>query len=128
MDLDYYKLPWYKKILHKVKNFFKGIGYGFVGFWVKLWKAVVSFFKGLGKLIKEFFVNFGKGNFMTKVSYFIMGFGHLFRGQTLRGIIYLVLQILFVLYITLFGGTYISMFFESFGKSRNPFSKGFLVG
>ena len=119
MDLDYYKLPWYKKILYKVKNFFKNFAANFVGFWKKFGKGFVAFWVKVFTFIKSFVLGFIFGNGTTKASYFLMGFGHIYRGQTTRGIIYFVLQILFILYMVLFGGRYLGMFFENFFTGGN---------
>ena len=63
---------------------------------------------------REFVSNFTDGDAPTKASYLLMGLGHLRRGQVARGVIYLTAQILFVLYMILFGSRYLGMFFENF--------------
>ena len=68
---------------------------------------------------KTFFTNFAEGDGTTKVSYLIMGLGHIRRGQVGRGLIYLTAQILFTLYMILFGGRYVGMFFENFPAGGN---------
>ena len=119
MDLTYYKLSPGGKILYKSKRFFRGFGGGIVGFFKKILSSVGSFFRSLGEGIKNFGLNFFYGNGLTKLSYFIMGSGHVTRGQTTRGIIYFLLQIAFILYIALFGGSYLVMFFENFFTGGN---------
>lgn len=113
MDFEYFKLPWYKKILRKISKFFKGLGRGFINFFKGLGKGIASFFKGLWLIIKNFGLNFVHGSVLTKTSYFVMGSGHVFRGQIVKGIIYFLLQILFVLYIIMFGGNYLVMMVEN---------------
>ena len=73
-------------------------------------RAVRAFFRD----VRELFRNFWLGNGLTKLSYFILGAGHIFRGQVVRGIVYLGLELSFILYMLLFGGNYLSMFFENF--------------
>ena len=68
---------------------------------------------------KSFFTNFADGDGTTKASYLVMGLGHLRRGQVGRGVIYLAAQILFTLYMILFGGRYVGMFFENFFTGGN---------
>ena len=119
MDLNYYRLTPWGKFLYKLRNFFSGIGRGFVGFWVRLGKAIVAFFAGIVNSIGDFFKGFSAGGPLTKVSYLIMGSGHVFRGQIIKGIIYFVLEVLFVLYMLLFGGKYLAMFFENFFGGGN---------
>ncbi len=69
--------------------------------------------RGLSR-ISDFFAHFREGDALTRASYAVMGLGHLFRGQVGRGVIYLSLQILFILFMVLFGGRYLSLFFENF--------------
>ncbi len=54
------------------------------------------------------------GNGMTRSSYLVMGLGHMSRGQVGRGLVYLALEVLFILYMLVFGGRYLGMFFENF--------------
>ena len=69
--------------------------------------------------VKSFFTNFADGDGTTKASYLIIGLGHLRRGQVGRGLIYLSAQVLFTLYMILFGGRYVGMFFENFFTGGN---------
>ena len=114
MDLNYYKMTPGQRVIYKISNFFKNIGGGIAGFFVNLFKAIVAFFVGIGRGIKEFCLNFWYGDALTKTSHLFMGVSHIFRGQIVRGIIYLFLEILFVLYMVFFGGRYLIMCFENF--------------
>ncbi|MCR5687288.1 MAG: sugar ABC transporter permease [Lachnospiraceae bacterium] len=49
-----------------------------------------------------------KGDFKTRISFLIMGFGQIMRGQWVKGVAYLATQILFILYMVRFGGSYLS--------------------
>jgi len=60
-----------------------------------------------------------KGDAITKLSCIIMGLGHIFRGQKVRGIIYLLLEAVFAIYIAVFGGRYLAMFFRNFFTGGN---------
>ena len=60
-----------------------------------------------------------KGDAVTKLSCLVMGLGHIFRGQVVRGFIYLVTQIAFSLYMLTFGGKYIVMFFKNLFTGGN---------
>ena len=75
---------------------------------------VKGFFRRTAAKVRGFFTNFTDGDATTKASYLLMGLGHLRRGQVARGVIYLAAQLLFTLYMILFGGRYLSMFFENF--------------
>ncbi len=113
MDLNYYKLTLPQKILYKLKGFFVGFGKGFVAFFVNIFLSVVAFFKSIGLGFKEFGLNFYYGNALTKASYFVMGAGHITRGQRTRGIIYILVQAFFTVYMLLFGGNYLIMMLEN---------------
>ena len=113
MDLNYYKMTPAQRLIHKVTGFFKSFGKGFAGFFVRIYKAIIGFFVGIGAGIKEFALNFYHGDALTKSSYFLIGLSHICRGQIVRGIIYLLLEVAFVLYMILFGGKYLVMCFEN---------------
>lgn len=49
-----------------------------------------------------------KGDSKTKLSYLIMGMGQILRGQWVKGIAFLMSEILFIIYMVKFGGTYLS--------------------
>ena len=59
---------------------------------------VKGFCKRTADKTRTFFDNFTDGDVTTKASYLVMGLGHLRRGQIGRGIVYLLAQILFILY------------------------------
>ena len=91
-------------------NIFVRIGRGFKNFFTKsipqfFTKSLPGFFKAIGRGFVNFFVTFGKrfadGSLGTKISHFIMGAGNLYHGQIIKGLIYLALQVLFVLYMVL---------------------------
>ena len=98
MDLGYYKMTPWQRIVCKISGFFKKIGKGFAR---------------VGRGFKEFGMNFWHGDALTKSSHFVLGLGHIFRGQIVRGITYLLLEIAFILYMVLFGGRYLVMCFEN---------------
>ena len=95
---------------YEKENIFKKFGRGFVNFFTKsipnfFTKTLPGFFVKLGKGIANFFVNFGKrfadGSIGTKLSHFIMGAGNIYRGQCIKGIMFLALQVLFILFMVL---------------------------
>ncbi len=67
---------------------------------------VGSFFAAIGNVFKEIGVTFVKGDWKTKISYIIMGFGQIMRGQFLRGGMYLAIEALFIWFMTAFGHKY----------------------
>ncbi len=71
---------------------------------------VGAFFGAVGTNIKEIGTTFAEGDIKTKLSYIIFGFGPLLRGQIVKGIVFLALEIAFFWYMGSFGGTYLSKF------------------
>ncbi|MCH5270901.1 MAG: sugar ABC transporter permease [Lachnospiraceae bacterium] len=69
--------------------------------------GIGSAFKGFGADIREIGTTFAEGDWKTKVSFVIMGFGSLMRGQILRGLVFLVSEILFIYYMASFGIGYL---------------------
>ncbi len=67
-------------------------------------------FAALGKDIAEIGTTFVQGDWKTKVSYLIFGFGPLMRGQIVKGLGYLILEVLFFWYMAGFGGKYLAKF------------------
>ena len=49
MDLNYYKMTPKQKVIYKSTNFFKNLGKGFTGFFLRLFKAIIAFFPGIGR-------------------------------------------------------------------------------
>jgi len=73
-----------------------------------------KFFKGFGILIKSMYmriINFfsilKKGSFKTKLSFAIMGSGCVLNGQVIKGLIYLVIEAFYIVYMATFGLGYI---------------------
>lgn len=107
MSLNAFQRFWYKfsqfikAIPSGLKKFFCAIGRG-------IKNAVVGFFKGCA----DFIIGFIKGDIITKVSYVVMGFGNMCRGQFVKGFIFFLIECLYILFMIFFGGTYISLFFQ----------------
>jgi len=71
-------------------------------------KKIGDFFKWIGRDIKDIGVTFVEGDYKTRLSYLIFGFGSIMRGMFLRGISLLVLEILYIWYMIGFGWKYLS--------------------
>lgn len=107
-ELDYLGLPPFKQKLYNIKVFFadlpskclaglkkipQGLG--------KVLRAVGGFFGGIGEM-------FAKGDALTKISFAVMGFGQFFRRQIGRGIIFLIMEAVFIAFMTMFGIHYLA--------------------
>lgn len=69
--------------------------------------SVGKFFSWLGNDLKEIGLTFTEGDWKSRVSYLIMGFGPIMRKQFLRGFAFLAIEVLFVLYMVGFGWNYL---------------------
>ncbi len=105
---EYIRLAWYKKILYNIKLFFVAIGLYFARFGNTIGKGVSGFCKGVGKECKDIVLTFKNGSWITRVSYLVMGFGNLLRGQIMRGVLFLVFEIVFVVYMITTGAGWLA--------------------
>lgn len=108
-DLEYLKLSRWMKRGYRVRSFICSIP-------KKLWMLVLSLLgllKSIGRKIVEeaqdICGTFARGDWKTRTSYLVMGFGSIARGQVLRGLLFLVFEIVFVAYMILSGGYWLSM-------------------
>lgn len=75
----------------------------------KIGNGIAGFFKPIGNEFKDIAETFIHGDWKTKVSYFVMGFGSIARGQVLRGVLFLIFEIVFIVYMIVAGGYWLSM-------------------
>ncbi len=106
-DLEYLKL-----------NKFEAFGYNFIlfilaipTFFANIGRGIWKFLKGCVFGVRDEFCGIGstfmKGNWAVKLSFFIFGFGNLYYGQILRGVLFLLFEIIFIVYMVLpSGGAY----------------------
>jgi len=101
--IEYQALTPSQKASYKIKEFFsllpgrlKAFGMAIGKFFKNLGLGIVAGFKGYGS-------RFTKGDFATKLSYIIMGFGNFTRGQVGKGLAFLAAEILYISYLAGFG-------------------------
>lgn len=95
-SLDFYVLPWYKKILVKIAEFFVAIGKGIAQFVIGLPGTVWRFIKAIGRGFAWLGSTFAHGDVLTKLSYIVMGAGSLFRGQIVKGLMFLAAEVAYI--------------------------------
>lgn len=110
VDLEYLKKSPLEKFWFNFVNFFKRFPLAFLACFkgvptklLKLWKR----FSGIFTTIGDAAVN---GDWKTRTSFAVMGFGLVTRGQVIKGILYFLFEIAFVLYMVFFGGAYLAKF------------------
>lgn len=64
-------------------------------------QSIKNVFSDIGSIFKE-------GDWKTRLSYLVMGFGCLSRGQIIKGILYLLFQVAVIFYYIIFGWNYVS--------------------
>ena len=72
---------------------------------------ISRFFRWLGADLKEIGLSFAEGDWKTKLSFLIMGFGQLCRGQIVRGLTMLALEGGILYYVLSFGWSFLSNIF-----------------
>ena len=114
-EMEYLKLSKGKKFLFRLLSFFKAIpkkiGNGFLG----IGRFFKNFFLGIGRGCKDIVTTFVNGDWKTKISYVIMGFGNITRGQILRGVLFLLFELVFLYYMIFGGGAYYLRMLGSLG-------------
>ena len=114
-DLEFLKLSKGQKFVYKISRFFTGIPKAILGFFLKLWGFLKKGGTAIGTDIADIVNTFVHGDWKTKVSFFVMGFGNIARGQILRGLLFLIFEIVFIGFMILSGGYWLSML-PSLGK------------
>ncbi len=98
-EMEYLKLSKFKKFLYRFVSFFTSIP-------KRIWNGICGigrFFKNFGLAIgreaTDIVTTFIHGDWKTKLSYLVMGFGCLARGQILRGVLFLLFEVVFIFYM-----------------------------
>ena len=114
-DLEYLKLSKGRKLGYKVGRFFASIPQAVLNVFQRLGQLLKSGVSAIGREAKDIVTTFVNGDWKTKLSYLVMGFGCLARGQILRGLLFLLFEIVFIGYMILSGAYWLSMM-PSLGK------------
>ena len=104
-----------ERLAYKLMKRILGIPAAFRNLGVKIGKGCANLVKRVGAEIRDIVMTFVHGDWKTKLSYLVMGFGNIARGQILRGVLFLVFEIVFIGYMILAGGYWLSML-PSLGK------------
>ena len=107
-DLEFLRLNGPQKFLYKLRRFFVNLPKAILNFFKGILAWFVGVFKGVGNELYDIFDTYRKGDWKTRVSYTVMGFGSCARGQWLRGILFFVFQTVFNVYLFCFGGSYVA--------------------
>ncbi len=107
-DLEYLKLSKPAKMWYQLVQGVKRIPGRLLGGLRGILMFFVNLVVGFGREIKDIYETFRDGDWKTRVSFVVMGFGSIARGQFFRGILFLLFQTVFNMYILFFGGAYLA--------------------
>lgn len=102
-DLEYLKLPKWRRFLYTLLCIIVGIPGGIWNGIKKIGSAIVKFGKRIAFEFKDIFLTFKNGDWKTRVSFFIMGFGNIARGQIFRGLLFFLMEVVFIGYMAIAG-------------------------
>ena len=108
-DLEFLRLSKWQKFVYKFLSFFAAIPKAILNFFVGIGKGIAKFFAAIGRELADVVTPFVKGDWKTKASYVVMGFGSIARGQVLRGLLFLLFEVVFIGYMITTGGYWLSM-------------------
>ena len=114
-DLEYLKLSKGRRLGYRLGRFFAKIPKSTLQVFQRIWEFLKLCVTTVGREAKDIITTFVHGDWKTKLSYLVMGFGCLARGQILRGLLFLLFEIVFIGYMVLSGGYWLSMM-PSLGK------------
>ena len=109
-DLEYLRLNKWQKFLCNFIGFFVGIGHFFKRLGLKIGRGCKKLFFKFIDEVKLIFVTIVEGSWKSRVSTVIMGFGNLSRKQWAKGLLFLIFEIVFIGYMVLYGGYWLSKF------------------
>jgi len=107
-DLEYLKLSKINRFFYKLLSFFCAIPLKIWGVIKSVGKIIANFSKKIAMSFVEIFTTFKNGSWKTRVSYVIMGFGNISRGQIIRGTLFLIFELAFIFYMVFAGVHWIS--------------------
>ena len=114
-DLEYLKLSKWKRLLHRLGSFFASIPHGIVNGLVSLGRGIKKAAVGLRDDVTDIFATFREGDWSAKASFLVMGTGNIVHGQWLRGLLFLLFEVVFIVYM-ITGGIYWLSMLPSLGK------------
>ena len=104
-DLEYLQLSKWRRFLYTLVCLLFGIPVGIKNGFLNACRFVKNFFVKVKEEFLDIIVTFKEGDWKTRTSYFIMGFGSIARGQVLRGVMFLLMELVFIIYM-IFGGVH----------------------
>ena len=98
-DLEYLKLSKFKAFLYNLRLFFSSIPDWFGKLGLRIWALIKICVFAIRDELTDIGKTFVKGNWAVKLSFLIFGFGNLYYGQIMRGVLFLLFEITFIVYM-----------------------------
>ncbi len=108
--IEYVQLNPFQKFWYKLKMFFVNLPKNLGKFFKFIGMKIAAFFIGIGHAFKFYGTSFVKGDWSTKISYAIMGFGIMVKGQIIKGIVFLAVEVAYFAFMIGFAWNYLSKF------------------
>lgn len=108
--IDYIQLNPFQKFGYKCKNFFVNLPHNLAKFFIMIGNFFKRLFLGIGHGFANFGKRFAKGDWATKLSYLIMGMGNISKGQYIKGLLFLVIEAAYAMFLIFFGIDQLSQF------------------
>ena len=105
--LDYVSMTKGQRFGYRVKSFFVGIPKAIKAFFLLIGYFIKKIFLGIAHFFQNYGRRFAKGDAGTKLSYVIMGMGNIFHGQIVKGLIFLGIQVGYIIFMINFGVRYL---------------------
>ncbi len=101
--IEYLSLSKPKRFLYKFVNFFKAIPLGIANFFKKLPFRLRNFLKKIVRPFTNAGNIFSRGDWKTRLSFLVMGFGQITNHQKIRGFLNLIYEIGAIIYLIMVG-------------------------
>ena len=108
-DLEYLRLSKWEKFVYRLASFFGSIPQALVNLLKRIGAFFAGIFTGIAAECSDLVLTFKNGDWKTRTSYLVMGFGSIARGQVLRGVLFLLFEAVFIFYMIFSGGYWLSM-------------------
>ena len=96
---EYFRLNGIQKLLYNILLFLYAIPATAAKVAIAAWKGIKGFCIKCKNEVVDIFVTFIKGSWQAKISYLIMGFGNITRGQIFRGLLFFAFEVVFFGYM-----------------------------
>ena len=107
-EIEYLKLNGFRRAVHRLTDGFKALPRKLICGIRRIPIALGRMCRGVIDVARTLILTFRDGDVPTRISYLIMGYGQLIRGQSLRGGLYVIFELIFIGYMLLFGWRYLT--------------------